>query len=159
MYAIMKARNIKEEVLSVNIIRKAGLEDAAAIARLNRDALGYEYPPGETRKKLAQALACEKEMVFVAVCGEEIVGYIHACDYDVLYAPHMKDVLGIAVSGTHRKKGLGAALLGAVEQWARATGAAGVRLVSGGSRADAHAFYRHCGYVDGKEQLNFKKML
>ena len=47
----------------------------------------------------------------------------------------------------------------AVEQWASETGAAGVRLVSGGSRADAHAFYRHCGYVDGKEQLNFKKML
>ena len=140
-------------------IRRAKTEDAVAIAKLNRDALGYDYPVEMTGEKLAHALACKQTAVFVAEVGGEVAGYIHACDYDVLYAPHMKDIMGIAVSSAHRKKGVGAALLRAVEEWAKQTGAAGVRLVSGESRADAHEFYRRCGYVDGKKQVNFKKSL
>ena len=54
--------------------------------------------------------------------------------------------------------GIGRRLLEAVEEWARAEGCAGVRLVSGASREGAHAFYRSCGYDGGKKQLNFKKM-
>ena len=139
-------------------VRRAKIEDAAAIAELNCDDLGYEYPLEKTTDKLEKALGREQEAIFVAEYSGKVVGYIHACDYDVLYAPHMKDVLGIAVSNASRKMGIGAALLEAVEQWARDTGASGIRLVSGNSRAGAHAFYRHCGYADGKKQLNFKKM-
>jgi len=32
-------------------------------------------------------------------------------------------------------------------------------LVSGGSRIDAHSFYKSLGYGEGKPQLNFKKQL
>lgn len=69
----------------------------------------------------------------------------------------MKNILELAVAGRCRRQGLGRALLEAAEQWAKADGAAGVRLVSGEGRAGAHAFYRSCGYSDGRRQLNFKK--
>ena len=46
-----------------------------------------------------------------------------------------------------------------VELWAKDTGAAGIRLVSGAERTDAHEFYRHCGFSGDKRQLNFKKKL
>ena len=87
-----------------------------------------------------------------------VAGYLHLCDYDLLYAPPLKNVLGIAVASRFRRQGIGRALLQAGEDWARRTGAAGVRLVSGASRTGAHAFYRRCGYGGVKQQINFKKM-
>lgn len=77
--------------------------------------------------------------------------------YDVIYAPHMKNIMGIAVSSNFRKMGIGKALLDSVEHWARDTGASGVRLVSGATRTGAHEFYHHCGYSGDKKQINLKK--
>ena len=66
--------------------------------------------------------------------GERVVGYLHLEEYDVLYAGHMVNVLGIAVSSACRRQGVGRALLAAGEVWARSQGAEAVRLVSGESR-------------------------
>ncbi|MCD7809907.1 MAG: GNAT family N-acetyltransferase [Erysipelotrichaceae bacterium] len=96
--------------------------------------------------------------MYVAVIDSNVVGYVHANDYDVIYAPHMKDIMGIAVSSNYQKMGIGKALLNAVEDWAINTGACGIRLVSGVTRIDAHDFYRHCDYSGDKQQINFKKM-
>lgn len=65
--------------------------------------------------------------------------------------------MGIAVSKQYKRQGVGKALLEAVEEWAKKTGASGVRLVSGETRSGAHAFYRYCGYEGEKRQINFKK--
>ncbi len=70
----------------------------------------------------------------------------------------MKNIMGIAVNKDYQHRGIGSALLRQVEQWARQTGAAGVRLVSGATRIGAHAFYHQCGYAGDKAQLNLKKM-
>ena len=74
------------------------------------------------------------------------------------YFEPLKNILGIAVDPHFQRHGIGRALLRAAENWAEQTGAAGVRLVSGGERAGAHSFYRSCGYTCTKKQLNFKKM-
>ena len=66
--------------------------------------------------------------------------------------------MGIAVLHSHQKKGIGRALLAAVENWAQKEGAVGVRLVSGAKRTVAHDFYRRCGYGGERQQVNFKKM-
>jgi len=71
----------------------------------------------------------------------------------------MKKIMGIAVNKEYQHRGVGRALLRQVEQWARQTGAAGVRLVSGATRTGAHAFYHSCGYGEDKAQLNLKKHL
>lgn len=141
------------------IIRNCRIEDAEALQKLNREDLGYDYPVEELRERLETVLGSEKDRIWVAVMGQQVVGYIHACGYDVIYAPHMKDIMGIAVSSACRRVGIGRALLYAVEEWGREDGAAGIRLVSGTDRTDAHAFYRSCGYNGGKTQLNLKKYL
>lgn len=141
------------------IIRECTSQDAEFIYQLNRDEMGYEYPLDETRRKLEQLLCSVYDKIYVAVIDNKAVGYIHANDYDVIYAPHMKNIMGIAVSKKYRRCGIGKALLAQVEIWARETGAQGVRLVSGGSRTEAHAFYRSCGYGNEKMQVNFKKKL
>ena len=139
-------------------IQIADISHASAITRLSREALGYDYPEEAARRNLSSILDRPSDRVFVALSGGVVVGYVHACDYQVLYAPAMKNIMGIAVDPSHRRKGIGTALLTAVENWARESGAAGVRLVSGASRTQAHQFYRSQGYGDGREQQNFKKL-
>ncbi len=139
------------------LIRDAVPEDAPALTRLNSTAMGYDYPQAETSRKLAALLADARNKILVAQLDGCLVGYLHLVDYDVLYAEHMKNIMGIAVEPDCRRMGIGRALLAAGEAWAKENGASGVRLVSGEARTGAHQFYQSLGYVCGKRQLNFKK--
>lgn len=141
------------------ILRNAMVSDAQALAKLNREEMGYDFPVEETGKKLQASLENPEKKILVAEIQGRVVGYVHLESYDVLYAPHMKNVMGIAVAGEFRRQGVGKALLTAGEAWARETGAVAVRLVSGDARKDAHAFYQSLGYTGNKLQRNFKKML
>ena len=138
-------------------IRECGMADVKAICELNIREMGYDYPENRTEDKLRKILKSDKDKIFVALVDNTVIGYVHANDYDVIYAPPMKNIMGIAVSNSFRKKGIGRALLAAVEDWAQKTGACGIRLVSGAERTGAHEFYRHCGYSGEKRQVNFKK--
>lgn len=139
------------------MIRTCVLADYPDIALLNKEDLGYDYPDDKTKIKLEKLLFADTDKIFVAELDGEIVGYVHANDYDVIYAPHMKNIMGIAVSSKCRKMGIGKLLLQAVDEWAIKTGAVGIRLVSGATRTDAHSFYYACGYSRDKTQINFKK--
>lgn len=139
-------------------IRQGEIIDAEAIYKLNVKEMGYDYPKDKTEEKIRQLLKSDKDKIFVALIDNIVVGYVHANDYDLIYAPHMKNIMGIAVSSDFKKKGIGRALLSEIESWAQKDGACGVRLVSGSTRIDAHEFYRHCGYGGDKQQINFRKM-
>ena len=139
-------------------IREAVASDATAIWQLNCSEMGYQYPLDDTAQNITKLLRSSADKIFVAVYDGSVVGYVHANDYDLLYAPHMKNIMGIAVSSEYKQQGIGRALLQQVEHWACKAGATGVRLVSGLSRTDAHEFYHRCGYSGDKEQLNLKKI-
>lgn len=140
------------------LIREATPSDAEAIWKLNQKEMGYAYPLNDTKGRLQKLILSEFDAIYVAEVDDCVVGYIHANSYDLLYAPHMKNIMGIAVDSNYRCHGIGKALLRQVELWAIHDGAAGVRLVSGASRHGAHAFYHKCGYSGDKEQLNLKKL-
>lgn len=59
-------------------VRRAALEDAADICALDRDGLGYDYPPEKTHEKLRAALADPAQAVLVAVQDGQTAGYAHA---------------------------------------------------------------------------------
>ena len=140
------------------IIREGTIQDCADIVLLNKSEMGYDYSVVDTRKKLEQLLNDCNHKIYVAIVDGKVSGYIHANNHDLLYAPHLKNIMGIAVSASFKKNGIGKMLLSKVEEWARDTGAYGVRLVSGATRIGAHAFYIQCGYSGNKDQKNFKKM-
>lgn len=139
------------------IIRPAQPGDANALYRVNRDALGYDYPLEQTRERLNAVLEAGRDRVFVAELDGELVGYIHCADYDCIYQHSLKNILALAVLEQVRGEGVGKALLTTAENWARECGSKGVRLVSGFNRMGAHGFYLACGYTDRKNQKNFIK--
>ena len=138
-------------------IRPARETDAAEIAELNTVEMGYQTTAEQVREKLAVLLKSRDNRILVAVADGQVVGYIHANTYGTLYFPPLKNLMGIAVSAACRRKGIGTALLDAIEVWAKETGARGVRLNSGSTRLEAHEFYRSRGYGTEKQQLRLIK--
>ena len=139
-------------------IRDAIFLDAPAIHRINQSALGYDYPLADTEARLAHILSLPQDRLFVAVLGDQVWGYIHGSAYECTYQPSMKNILAVGVDPEAQGKGLGKALLHHLEEWAKADGCAGVRLVSGIDREGAHAFYLRNGYFNRKNQKNFMKL-
>ncbi|MGN0586715.1 MAG: GNAT family N-acetyltransferase [Oscillospiraceae bacterium] len=138
------------------IIRKADIYDNIAIAELSKSDLGYDCTAEFVRSKL-EKLDESREAVFAAVCGDEVIGYVHVERYDTLYMETLANILGIAVRADFRRNGAGSLLIKAAESWARDMGAAGVRLNSGAERVGAHEFYRACGFNSEKQQIRFIK--
>lgn len=140
-------------------IREARSADALAIYKLNTEEMKYEYPFEKTREQLETSIHRATEKLFVATVGGQVVGYVHAQEYELLYAPPLKNILGIAVSREYKRMGIGKRLIKEVEEWALQSGATGVRLNSGAERKEAHLFYERCGYAKGKQQVKFLKRL
>lgn len=138
-------------------IRRVTADDYKDLHRLNREAFGYDFPLEETGERLRAILGAGKDRLLAAELDGRVVGYVHGADYECTYAPPMKNILAIAVEPGLQGRGVGRRLLAALEDWARADGSAGVRLVSGENRRGAHQFYPACGYIHRKTQKNFVK--
>lgn len=138
-------------------IRECKLEDYLRLWEITKTALGYDFPAERMKERLIDILKQPSHKIFVACEGDKVIGYVHGNDYDCFYSEPLKNVLGLAVDEYYRCIGAGRALMTALEDWARSCGCVGVRLVSGGNRTGAHAFYLRCGYETRKEQKNFIK--
>ena len=89
--------------------------------------------------------------------GGKVAGYVHAEIYNLLYFESMVNILGLAVASDCRRQGTGKALMHRVEEWAKERGIKEIRLNSGGTRKEAHEFYRAIGFNDEKVQVRFLK--
>ncbi|MCX2952553.1 GNAT family N-acetyltransferase [Lentzea sp. NEAU-D7] len=138
-------------------IRDVLAEDAPAIQQINREALGYEFPLSETLAQLERIIKAPNDLLLVAVDDADVLGYIQLSDYENTYHHSLKNLITLAISPRHQRRGVGRALLTAGEEWARADGARGVRLVTGVNRVNAREFYAVNGYAVRKEQTNLIK--
>ena len=137
-------------------IREAKITNAAAICSISCKDLGYECEENFVKERLSN-LDAVREVVFVAEIDGEVAGYIHGEVYRLLYWEPMVNILGLAVSSDCRRQGVGKALMHQVEDWAREKGIKEIRLNSGGTRKEAHEFYRTIGFDDEKVQIRFLK--
>ena len=137
-------------------IREVKITDAEAICRISSKDLGYKCEE-EFVKERMKYLDSSREIVFVAEINDKVAGYVHAEVYSLLYFESMVNILGLAVSSDCRRQGVGKALMKQVEEWAKIRGIKEVRLNSGGTRKEAHDFYRAIGFDDEKVQIRFLK--
>lgn len=140
------------------VIREAMITDAAAICHISSKDLGYDCEESFVKERLEQ-LDSSREIVLVAEAGGKVAGYVHAEVYSLLYWEPMVNILGLAVSSDCRRQGAGKTLMMRVEEWAKERGIKEIRLNSGGTRKEAHEFYRAIGFDDEKVQVRFLKAL
>ncbi|EJN6956051.1 GNAT family N-acetyltransferase [Aeromonas hydrophila] len=130
----------------IAMIRPACVEDVAAMADL-LGQLGYPVSPQVLRDRwLAPDPARE---VLVACLAEEIAGVLVWHWLSPLHvAPAWGLISALVVDEGARGCGVGAALLAAAEERARAQGCSQLELSSSLKREGAHRFYLAQGYVE-----------
>jgi ribosomal protein S18 acetylase RimI-like enzyme len=135
--------------LSVGLkIRDARPEDAEALARL-LGQLGYPTSPEALGRRLQRLRASAADRLVVAELDGHVVGLASvnvslALEYD---DPAAK-LSAIAVDEGYRRRGIGQALVDAIEEEASRRGCRLIFLTSAERREDAHAFYRRLGFEE-----------
>jgi N-acetylglutamate synthase-like GNAT family acetyltransferase len=142
--------------LTLSIIRRAAIGDAAAIAALLHQ-LGYDVPAEELRRRLKRRGPLRE--VFVALRDDDVVGWAAVGVEEPFVEGRGALLEGLVVDEATRSAGIGEQLLEAAEGWARARGCAEMRVLSNVVRERAHEFYRRHGYATVKAQHRFQKRL
>lgn len=128
------------------VIRKAVPGDVEALATLMGE-LGYPTSPGGMRARLARIFEHPAYRTLVAESGGLVVGMVglevgHYYEMDGGYAR----ISALVVNSSHRRLGMGDALIQAAESEAVRAGAGHIFVNSGISRPEAHAFYESSRY-------------
>jgi GNAT superfamily N-acetyltransferase len=120
--------------------------DAEDIARL-LDELGYPATGDQVTVRLDRLAQDDDYVVLVADDQGGVVGLVAAHFLKTLeHDDRWCQVIALVVSSKHRRRGVGAGLLAAVEAESRLRGCAGMLLGSANRRDDAHAFYEALGF-------------
>ena len=138
-------------------LRSASVIDADDVAALLSE-MGYPCTLAEARERIALIIANDRQALVLARSGGRVCGLI-ALDF-MYYLPLGSTtcrITALVVTSESQGNGLGRQLLKEAERRARFAGAARLELTSGSQRADAHAFYKACGFSDGT--LRFIKRL
>lgn len=137
------------------MIRKVEMRDVSDITRL-AGVLGYPISESIVKNNMSRILNDEKQEFLVFDNGNQVVGFIEAETYDAVYSKEiMFNVLGLVVDAQEQGQGIGAQLLSALEENAKARGINVIRLNSGVQRHEAHQFYEHQGYTSNHSQKRF----
>jgi len=136
-------------------IRRASVDDAAAIARILQvvaaervhSAIDRPWPVEEQRAYLASL--SDREVFHVAVAGDAVVGYQSLDRYSSVL-PSMAHVgqLGTFLLPDWRGRGVGRALFASTAGFAAAAGYRKLVIQVRGSNAAAQQFYGRLGFVE-----------
>ena len=124
-------------------IRRASADDVLAIRRLLEE-LGYPTDVASLRERLDALLDADDCVVFVS---DDVTGVVGAQILRTLAEPaNAVLIIALVVSGESRGRGVGRALVAAVEEFAVRNGCNRLLVTSGLHRSDAHAFYETIGF-------------
>lgn len=127
-------------------------DETAVIALWERCRL--TRPWNDPRKDIARKLAVQPELFLVGVLGEAIVATAMAG-----YEGHRGWVNYLAVSPEHRRRGLGKALMRAVEQRLMERGCPKLNVQVRAANSEALQFYRRLGYAQDEAVALGKRLI
>jgi ribosomal protein S18 acetylase RimI-like enzyme len=123
-------------------IRLAALQDTP-IAFGSTYANESQFSDADWLKRAAK-LNGDKSVGYLAMDGAAACGIVAA--YEDEHDPHTVNVVSMWVAPTHRRSGIGRALIGAIDGWARDRGASKLQLMVTSSNKTAMEFYKRLGF-------------
>jgi ribosomal protein S18 acetylase RimI-like enzyme len=127
--------------------------DKPAVIALWNEVLPDSAPHNDPATTIRKKLAVERDLFFVAVVEETVVGTILGG-----YDGHRGWVYAVAVHPQHRRRGIGAVLLRRLEAALAERGCLKVNLQVRASNAGVVAFYEKLGYAV-EERVSMGKRL
>ena len=104
------------------------------------------WDPEAALERLREAIVAPRSTILVAEDAGALIGFCTAyVEFSSVRFGRRCWVEDLAVDPERRSQGVGAALLDAAKDWARAAGATHLELDSGLARAEAHRFYEREG--------------
>jgi GNAT superfamily N-acetyltransferase len=149
---------LQAEVTATIHIRAATPVDAESLARLSGQ-LGYPADAATIAHRLREIEEHRAGAVLVAEIDDAVAGWAHVLPQRRLEHDANAELAGLVVDEHMRGTGIGAALLHAVEAWAREHGYPELIVRSNVIRERAHRFYLREGYAEKKRQAVFVKKL
>src|SRR5947199_10780905 len=136
-------------------IRRMAAMDAEVVTTLAGE-LGY---PNEVEAIRARIRATgESDLLLVAVdATDRPIGFIQAHRVCIIEVGFRVEILGLIVSSSARRSGIGRRLIDEAERWAKHIGAEAGSVRSNTKRTEAHLFYPALGYTKIKTQAVYEK--
>jgi GNAT superfamily N-acetyltransferase len=134
-------------------------DDAERVAALSGE-LGYLATSEQIVSRLGAMAEHTQARALVALDGSgRIQGWVHVYGRYHLESDRTAEIGGLVVAPESRGQGIGRALMGEAEAWAREHGYGQVRLGSNVLRDEAHRFYQNLGYTISKSHYRFQKTI
>lgn len=138
------------------VLRRAELSDSAAIAVLVTQ-LGYPVESVEQcRQRLGQLIGLADNQLWLAEEEGAVVGWMHLVHSLRLTSGPFVEIVGLAVSESCQRRGIGHQLLGRATAWATALDCE-LRVRTSIVREGARRFYQDAGFEQSKTQAVFCK--
>jgi ribosomal protein S18 acetylase RimI-like enzyme len=134
-------------------IRPFQAADAEAVSRLWQEVFPDDPPHNAPERVIAQKLAVQPELFFVADENSIVIGTVLAG-----YDGHRGWLYAVAVSPQHRRQGIGKALVCHAENALTAIGCPKINLQVRTANAEVLAFYERLGYCV-EERISLGKRL
>src|SRR5438132_13748136 len=136
-------------------IRRMAEADAETVATLAGE-LGYPNE-GEMIRARIRAIG-ESDLLLVAVdASDKTVGFIQAHRVCIIEVGFRVEILGLVVSSSARRSGIGRRLIAKAERWAQSIDAEAISVRGNTQRTEAHLFYPALGYTKIKTQAVYEK--
>src|SRR5690349_2948973 len=121
-------------------IQRATIEDANDISSLSYE-LGYDITPAKTRALIQEISRDDQHIIYLAVSGSEVIGWIHAFKTTRLESGIFCEIAGMVVSEKSRNKGVGGLMVHHIKEWCKEMNVAVLRVRCNEKRVVAHRFY------------------
>ena len=122
-------------------------DDAADVARL-LGVLGYAASLQQAAARLRASAATAAHVVVAELEGRVVGLSVGKLSSTLTRDEPVARLALLVVDEAHRGRGIGRSLVEAFETWAAGQGAVHASLTSASRRAEAHAFYRACGWAE-----------
>jgi GNAT superfamily N-acetyltransferase len=140
-------------------MRSAKETDAETMSELATE-LGYPNETEAIRARVRGISESESDLLLVAVDAmDRPVGFIQAHRVCIVEVGSRVEILGLVVSSSARRSGIGRQLIADVEHWAKSMGAEVVSVRSNTKRIEAHLFYPAMGYEWIKTQAVYERRM
>ena len=131
--------------------------DSESVAQLAAE-LGYPSDVESIQTRIRRISGSDLLLVAVNEASQP-VGFIQANRICIIEAGFPVEILGLVVSSTARRSGIGRRLISEAERWAESVGVGTVVVRSNTKRTEAHDFYPAMGYELVKTQAVYQKRM
>lgn len=138
-------------------IRRIAPEDSKDICEMNKQ-LGHDYPQEKVEERIQNALDTGTDILLVAKLGDEVIGYVHGCPYNTLYADSLISIIVfILKDGYKDRTDIANDLLKDFEKLVIRNGYHGIRMAADAQREALYALMVENHYENKRDLKHYIK--